>query len=114
MNNNSLWQLTLVRFREFVREPEAIFWTFVFPILLTAGLGLAFRNKPADLVKVGTTTQEIASQLKSEKGLDVELTDRATAEQSLRTGRVVLLVFPGESGSVTYKYDDTNPDARTA
>ena len=32
-----LVQLTLVRYREFYREPEAIFWVFVFPILLTAG-----------------------------------------------------------------------------
>jgi ABC-2 type transport system permease protein len=114
MNRNSLWQLTLVRFREFVREPEAIFWTFVFPILLTAGLGLAFRNKPADVVKVGTTTPEIASRLKSEKGLAVEVTDRATAEKSLLTGRIVILILSGESEGVTYKYDDTNPDARTA
>ena len=35
-----LAQLTLVRFREFWREPEAIFWVFIFPILLAAGLGL--------------------------------------------------------------------------
>ena len=34
----SLLQLTLARFREFLREPEAIFWTFVFPFLLAAGL----------------------------------------------------------------------------
>ena len=81
MNDNSLWQLTLVRFREFIREPEAIFWTFIFPILLTAGLGLAFRNKPADVVKVGTTAQDIAARLKTEKGLAVELTDRASGEQ---------------------------------
>ena len=35
---SSMVQLTLVRFREFVREPEAVFWTFIFPILLAAGL----------------------------------------------------------------------------
>jgi hypothetical protein len=32
-----LVQLTLVRIREFIREPEAIFWAIFFPILLTAG-----------------------------------------------------------------------------
>src|SRR5450759_1570178 len=37
--NRSMVQLTLVRFREFIREPEAVFWTFIFPILLAAGLG---------------------------------------------------------------------------
>ena len=46
MNNHPLFQLTLVRFREFVREPEAVFWAVFFPILLTVGLGLAFRDRP--------------------------------------------------------------------
>src|SRR6266852_62973 len=41
---SSMVQLTLVRFREFIREPEAVFWTFIFPILLAAGLGIAFRQ----------------------------------------------------------------------
>ena len=34
------------------REPEVIFWVFVFPILLALGLGIAFRNKPADMSRV--------------------------------------------------------------
>ena len=41
----SLKQLTLARFREFMREPEAMFWTFVFPLLLAGGLAIAFRDK---------------------------------------------------------------------
>ena len=44
--DHALVQLTLVRFREFVREPEALFWVFVFPILLAAGLGLGL-SQPA-------------------------------------------------------------------
>src|SRR5215207_8110232 len=48
----SLAQLTLVRFREFVREPEAVFWTFFFPVVLAIGLGIAFRNKPAEVLAV--------------------------------------------------------------
>ena len=47
-----LVQLTLVRYREFYREPEAVFWVFIFPVLLTAGLGLAFRSRPADRTPV--------------------------------------------------------------
>ena len=34
------------------REPEVIFWVFIFPILLALGLGIAFRNKPADVSRV--------------------------------------------------------------
>src|SRR6476646_1861608 len=53
---SSMVQLTLVRFREFIREPEAVFWTFIFPILLAAGLGIAFRQRGPDKVQVGVVT----------------------------------------------------------
>src|SRR3990172_2571249 len=43
-----LVELTLVRVRELLREPEAVFWVFVFPILLAAILGLAFRSRPPE------------------------------------------------------------------
>ena len=45
-------QLTLVRVREFVREPEAVFWAVLFPILLAVGLGLAFRGRPEPVLKI--------------------------------------------------------------
>jgi len=44
LETSSLFQLTAMRFRLFLREPEAIFWTFIFPILLAVGLGIAFRT----------------------------------------------------------------------
>jgi len=44
LEQSSLYQLTMVRFKLFLREPEAIFWIFCFPILLAMGLGIAFRN----------------------------------------------------------------------
>ena len=39
-----LVELTLARFREFLREPEAVFWVFAFPVIMTCALGIAFRN----------------------------------------------------------------------
>src|SRR5208337_2828436 len=44
--------LLLARLKEMYREPEVIFWVFVFPILLALGLGIAFRNKPADVSRI--------------------------------------------------------------
>src|ERR1700751_2874721 len=41
--------LLMARLLELKREPEVVFWVFVFPILLALGLGIAFRNKPADV-----------------------------------------------------------------
>ncbi len=111
---NSLVQLTLVRFREFWREPEAVFWVFVFPILLAGGLGVAFRNRPADIIKIAAVGPQLAGALRTDKGLAVEQVDLAAGEQALRAGRIVLLAAPAANGGVTYRYDDTNPDGRAA
>ena len=60
--DHPLVQLTLVRYREFFREPEAVFWVFVFPVLLTAGLGIAFRNQAPERIPVAVVEQGAASQ----------------------------------------------------
>ena len=44
--------LLMARMKELKREPEVVFWVFVFPILLALGLGIAFRNKPADVTSI--------------------------------------------------------------
>src|SRR6185295_3714685 len=104
----ALIQLTLVRFREFWREPEAVFWVFIFPILLATGLGIAFRNRPADVVKIGAVGTQLAAALRTEKSLAVDVLDLAAGEQALRAGRIVLLATPAAGGGVTYHFDDTN------
>ena len=114
-SDHPLVQLTLVRFREFLREPEALFWVFVFPLLLAAGLGIAFKNRPAPVLSIATTSPELARALRAEKGLDVRELPTAEAERLLATGKVALLAEPGSGGAgVVYRFDDTNPEGRAA
>src|SRR5580692_13161411 len=80
---HSLVQLTIVRFLETLREPEALFWIFAFPILLAGGLGIAFRNRPAEVLKIATVTPELRESLEREKLLSVERMDSNTAEEAL-------------------------------
>ncbi|MGP8176166.1 MAG: ABC transporter permease [Terracidiphilus sp.] len=110
---SSLYQLTMVRFKLILREPEAIFWIFVFPILLAVGLGIAFRNRPADVLQVGATTPQLTQALAEDKGLTAATMDEAAGTHALATGGILLLAIQRPDG-VAYKYDDTNPDARTA
>src|SRR5882672_4898288 len=112
--DHPLVQLTLVRFREFVREPEALFWVFVLPLLLAAGLGVAFRNRPAEVLNIAAVTPELAQSLRQEKLLEVHQLELPAAEESLRTGKVALLAESGPGGTVVYRYDDTNPEGRAA
>jgi ABC-type multidrug transport system permease subunit len=108
-----LVQLTLVRVREFLREPEAIFWAILFPVLLSVGLGLAFRNKPEAVLKIAATPA-VAETLRKEPGLDVEVMEPEIAREALRTGKVALFAEKNADGAVAFRYDDTNPEGRTA
>ena len=112
--DHALVQLTLVRFFEFMREPEALFWVFVFPILLAAGLGVAFRNRPPDVLTIVAVSDPLTQSLRQEKLLDVKEMPPAAAQQALRAGKAALMAEPGPGGSVVFHYDETNPEGRTA
>jgi ABC-type multidrug transport system permease subunit len=109
-----LVQLTLVRLREFLREPEAVFWAVVFPVLLATGLGLAFRASPEPVLKVAAASESLAQALRADPGLDVLEGNTETGRRALAAGQVALAAEPGEGGAVVFRYDDTNPQGRTA
>src|SRR5690349_10415713 len=118
-NTPAIVQLTLVRFREFLREPEAVFWVFIFPILLAAGLGIAFRNRPVEVQHVAIVSsapgaEALAGVIRADHTITVALLDDSAAARALRTGSVALVLTPDGNGAVTYRYDDTRPESRTA
>jgi ABC-type multidrug transport system permease subunit len=113
LEQSSQYQLTMVRFRLFWREPEAIFWIFGFPILMAVGLGMAFRNRPPDVLPVGATAVQLTQALAADKGLTASTMNVADGTHALATGRILLLAIQEPAG-VAYKYDETNPDARIA
>src|SRR6478672_4198329 len=107
--DHSLAQLTLVRYREFTREPEAVFWVFVFPILLAAGLGIAFRSQPAERTTIALPERApgaaaLAEALRRDARLAVQLLDDSAAARALRVGQVALIVMPDSSGRVEYRF----------
>jgi len=110
---SSLHQLTAMRIRLFVRNREAVFWIMIFPILLAFGLGMAFRNLPADTFRVAATTPHLTQALDSQKPFFATTLDEITGIRALETGKILLLAVQKPEG-VVYRYDNTNPDARTA
>lgn len=117
-----LVELTMTRVREFLREKEAVFWVFVFPVLMTFALGIAFRNTAPDktLVAVeapaGATDPKVAETANIlSQSADVTATvltpDEAT--QALRSGKISIVVKP-LSDSYEYRFDPTRPESRTA
>jgi len=111
-----MFQLALARMREFYREPEAVFWVFGFPIVLAFALGLAFRNTgPGELqvgVAPGAGDSALAATLDSSPRLVAAVLDSGTARLRLRTGRIALLVVPGDP--LVYRYDSTRTESGLA
>lgn len=115
-----LMELTVSRMKEFLREPEAVFWVFLFPVLLAIALGLAFRSKGPDKIPVGVveTAREDAAAGRSMEALAASpaLLPRrfsvAEGREALRTGRISLLVEPGPP--MLFHFDETRPDSRIA
>ena len=111
-----LVELTLARLRELLREPEAIFWVFVFPIVLAGILGLAFRSRPPEPLPVavvdGPRAAERLTALTAGGDLVASVLPEAEARQALVRGRVVLVVSAGEPPG--YVYDPTQPESRAA
>lgn len=94
-----LGQLILARLREFYREPEAVFWVYGFPILMVVLLGIAFRNKPVEQVRVDIIKNPLADETKDalakgapEKTFVAEINGEETAHLRLRTGKTDLIV----------------------
>jgi ABC-type multidrug transport system permease subunit len=109
-------ELTLARLREFLREPEAVFWVFVFPILLAFALGIAFRSNSNPVVHAGIedgpSSKSLLDALRDAKGIEGRLLTAAEADRALRDGELQVIVKPGTPP--TYRYDPTRPESRLA
>ncbi len=111
-----LRELTLVRMREFLREPEAVFWVFAFPVIMTCALGVAFRSRADEPVIVGvergTQAVALAAALERAGGFVIREVDAAGVDRALRDGRVQVVVVPGDPP--TYRFDPARAESQVA
>ena len=111
-------RLLRVRLLELKREPEIVFWVFGFPLLLSLGLGIAFRNKPVDTTSVAVVASNEAAKtmtmLHGSPGQSVihaTVLDREAALKGFHLGKFELVVEPHADGSFTYYYDPARPES---
>jgi ABC-type multidrug transport system permease subunit len=109
-------EMAVARTKEFLRETEAIFWVFGFPLILALALGFAFREKPPDKVPVAVVAGQNAAQrlaaLQKSASLLPHIMNEQEARDALRRGKVSLLIEEGDP--ITYRFDATRPDALSA
>jgi ABC-type multidrug transport system permease subunit len=116
-------QLVLSRLREFLREPEAVFWVYGFPILMTVGLGIAFQSRPVARSSVvvvdgpaAAAAQEALTSSETPERFDVKVLSAEEARRQLRTGRTDVVVEATESSTgsqphYTYQFDPTRSES---
>ncbi len=116
MSRHPFVQLTLVKLREYTREPEALFWVFAFPVLMTLALGIAFRGGDTSEVRVGVVRGGASGTLVSTLDADPRViateVDPVEASALLRDGKVSVIVAAGEP--VSYQFDRTRPESAVA
>ena len=110
--------LLMARMLELKREPEVVFWVFVFPLLLALGLGIAFRNKPADVVSVaivtGAGSQDAPALLarSSQHALfKIQTLNSEEAQKGFRLGKFDIVIQPDGNGGLEYRYDPARPES---
>jgi len=113
--------LLRARIIELKREPEVVFWVFIFPLLLAAGLGIAFRNKPADITSVvvidGASAQKTLAMLgnsdtsSAHSSIRATVLDRKAALKGFHFGKFDLAIESNPDGSYTYYYDPARPES---
>jgi ABC-type multidrug transport system permease subunit len=123
VNNQSLhplFELTLTRVREFLREKEAVFWVFIFPVLMTFALGIAFRNTAPDKTFVAvegdatnSSVSAVAAVLAHAPEVSSSVLPPDEAAMALRSGKVAIVIKPAND-SYSLRFDPTRPESRTA
>ena len=122
VRHNGRWSgyihLLWVRLLELKREPEIVFWVFGFPLLLSLGLGIAFRNKPVATTSVavvaGDNAEKTVAMLAGPAGrstIRATVLDRESALKGFRLGKFDLVVEPSPNGTVAYDYDPARPES---
>jgi ABC-2 type transport system permease protein len=117
----SLYQLILVHFKTFFREPAILFWAIMFPILMAWVLGIAFSNKGETMRTVyvtGSGQPEVITGVKvfgAETGNPFRITFRNTSEQeavsAIKRG-IIALYVEVKGKTLVYHFDPHNPDAQ--
>ena len=119
---SAYWHLLIARTKEMQREPEVIFWVFLFPLLLAFGLGIAFRSRPASIPSVAIAARPGAEAVlqmaqRSPQSLHAQIVPEAEARNGFRLGRYDLVILPGgdagpgDGRALEYRYDPARPES---
>lgn len=96
------------RVREFCREPSAIFWVYVFPLIMVVALGIAFRNRPVErftvVIQAGDRADSVCSTLNDDERFRAMVCSETECRRQLRTGSADLIILADGTATEGYEY----------
>lgn len=113
--SNQIIEMTKCRWREFKREPSAMFWVVFMPILWMVILGFAFSEERKPIYGVGWIKSPAANQMVLKKfmkneQINLKIASREILDIKLKRGEINLIV-DGSKDPFSYIYDNVNPTA---
>ena len=116
-----LSHLIAARFREFLREPEVIFWVYGFPLILAVGLSIAFKStKPtaptmdiqesADSARVEAIVAQLRDDSLGAEKPTVEVKPESECKDRLKKGTTALYLVV-HAKEIEYRYDEARADS---
>ncbi len=113
-----LRELTRHRVLGFLRQPEALFWVFVFPLVLAAVLGFAFQGRglePSRIAVLEGTTGELVERLDAAEHVRLErFADLEAAQRALSVAKVDAFVADALADPPVVRLDPQREEAELA
>ncbi len=125
LQRNRRWSsyanLLTARLKEIWREPQAIFWVYVFPLIVALSLGIAFRNKPLEAISIAIVSSSRADEILStitnrreKPAVQAEILSEKAALEKFRMGKFDLVVLPAAKDELAFRYDPSRPESLLA
>jgi ABC-2 type transport system permease protein len=135
LRSSPLFQLYLVRLRDFYRQPARVFWVYGFPTIMAIALGFAFQNRPPAPIQVDLVQKSGAAEVKAAvtahnamleaaklagkprvnmPAIELHEAPESQTTKRLLTGLTPLVIEPLGPTSSAYHFDPTRPEASAA
>jgi len=105
------WLFLVFLLKETYREPAVIFWAFIFPLIISGVLGLAFGSSKEFSAKAAWVSDSPPPQV---AGVTWVICKEKEVIRKLQRGEVLLVAYSEKSGQLILKFDSSNPEANLA
>jgi ABC-2 type transport system permease protein len=125
--HNPFAELMLMHLRDFYRTPEALFWTFIFPIILSGLIGLGFSSDEVTPIRLALVQTDTINQATNLRKLQIALAKEPTKQisvksyeeglEKLRKGEANIIISSqvgtfGQVDSLIFHFDPKNQEAQ--